>query len=155
LHGDVVAADDPEDLLGVVADDGFTFLDIETVHRGQRGKLDFIIEPGGGDRLSCGNGVVQTLPQTGPRDFPRVHHCGFAVRRSEVMSNGVSLLVRKGITKRVTRRFLREQVWQKGTRTIRELDKRKFVGSTVVVNERWVLSHSCSHSFSPGRYVRW
>src|SRR5438132_1025987 len=64
LDGDEVVADDAEDHLGVVADDGFSLWHIKAVPRGQWGKLNVVIEAGGNDSLFGGGGPVELGAET-------------------------------------------------------------------------------------------
>jgi hypothetical protein len=103
LDRDVAVPNDSQDFLTVVPDHGLPTRNVQAVGSGERNEFHVVVETSGDDGFRGGWRVVETLPQTVPRDFPRVHHGSFAVRRSEVVSHKVSLLVRKCITRKPTR----------------------------------------------------
>jgi hypothetical protein len=103
LDRDVAVPNYSQDVLTIVPDHGFPTWNVQAVGSGQGNEFYVVVEPSGDDGFGGRSGILESLPQTMPRDLARVHHGSFTIGRSEVVSHKVSLLVMKCITKRLTR----------------------------------------------------
>ena len=84
LDWDVAVPDDAEHVAGVAAYDSLPLRNVRAIESDEWLDRNAVIESRGDDCFTCRDGGVETGAESMPRHFPRVHHRGLGIGRSEV-----------------------------------------------------------------------
>lgn len=87
LHRDIAVADYPEHIPGVRSNDALSLRDFRAFRGGQGFEFHPVVQAGSLDGFPSCRRLVELGSQSMPRDFARVHHCGFAVGCGQIVGH--------------------------------------------------------------------
>jgi len=87
LDRDVAVANDTENITGVRTNRGLPRGYVIAIVGIEWFEFNPVVEPGSGDWFTGSGGLIELGPKAMPRNLPDVHHGGFAIGGSQIMSH--------------------------------------------------------------------